>query len=298
MPEIAASLVKQLRDKTSLPMMDCKKALQAADGDIAQAEEILRNSGALAAEKKAGRETAEGRIACVIGDCGTHAALVEIRCETAPVANTDDFIKLCSDIAKHVAISDTLAANVDQLLTQTLAHNSSQTVQQLLHDVVGRLRENMQIARFAKVADAACLAAYEHHNGQVAVLLELDCPADAAKNPEIQNLGKDLCMQVAAVQPMAVDRQGVPVDVVEKQRQVIGAQVAEHAKGKPENIIEKILQGKLNKWFNERVLLEQPFVKDDKQSVGKVVEQASKSIGQPIKVVRFLRYEVGGVSET
>jgi len=294
MAEITAAMVKQLRDRTSLPMMDCKKALQEADGDMAKAEQALRRSGALAAAKKAGRETAEGRVACFVDPTGCSAGIVEMRCETAPVANTDDFIQLCNSIAQHVATCDSLAGSVEELLAQCVAQDSSKTVEQLIHETVAKIRENMQIARFARITDAACVASYVHHNGQVAVLVQLDCPAGLGDNEQVRNLGRDLCMQVAAAQPMAVDRDSMPADVVEHEKAIVRDLVQQQAKNKPEHIVEKILQGKMNKWFNERVLLEQPFVKEDKRTVEEVINQVSKTVGQPVKVVKFIRYEVGG----
>lgn len=293
MTAIPAALVKQLRQKTALPMMECKKALQEAEGDLAKAEDLLRKSGALAAQSKAGRQITEGRVACFIEPGGTAAGMVEIRCETAPVANTDDFVQMCSTICEHIVTCDATAQDVEQLLDQPLATDNAKTIQQLLHDCVAKIRENMQIIRFTKLRGSGYIASYVHHNGQVAVLAELDCPADLAGNQQLQDLGKDLCMQIAATQPVAVDRDGMPADMVEKEREVIRALVEQQAKNKPANIIEKILTGKLDKWFNQYVLLEQPFVKEDKQTVGQVIEQVSKSLGKDIKVVKFIRYQVG-----
>ena len=292
-----ATLVKQRRQKTALPMMECKKALQEADGDLAKAEDLLRKAGALAAQSKAGRQIAEGRVACFVEPGGTVAGMVEIRCETAPVANTDDFVQLCSTICEHIVTCDAAAQNVQQLLDQPLATDNAKTIQQLLHDCVGKIRENMQIVRFTKLLGSGRIGSYVHHNGQVAVLVELDCPAELADNQQVHDLGKDLCMQVAAAQPVAIDRDGMPADMVEKEREVIRIQVEQQAKNKPANIIEKILDGKLSKWFNQYVLLEQPFVKEDKQTVSQVIEQVSKSLGKDIKVVRFIRYQVGAAAE-
>ncbi len=293
MGQITASMVKELRERTQLPMMECKKALTEADGDIEKAEEILRKSGALAAEKKAGRETAEGRVATAISSCGKKGVIVEIRCETAPVANTDDFIRMCKTIAEHLANIETLPETTEALMEQPLHSDSSKTIKDIINDVINKIRENMQIVRFQRL-EGGMFGTYEHHNGQVASIVQLECEDSAADSEQVKELARDLCMHITAINPMALSREDMPADVVETEKEIIKKQTEEQAKGKPENIIEKIMQGKLNKWFNERVLLEQPFVKEDKKTVKQVIEECSKAVGQPIKVKAYLRYEVGG----
>jgi elongation factor Ts len=293
MAEITASLVKELRERTQLPMMECKKALSAANGDIDKAEEALRKSGALAAAKKAGRETAEGRVATFVSDCGCCGGVVQVRCETAPVANTEIFIDLCKKIAQHVSGLDKLPENVEKLLAQTLNFDASSTVQDLMHNAINKLRENMQISQFNKLS-GGLISSYDHHNGQVAVLLQMEVDDSIRNNEKVLQLAKDLCMHVTAVGPLAVDRSGVPADLVAKEKEIIKAQVEQQSKGKPENIIEKMTIGKLNKWYNDRVLLEQPFVKDDKKTVKQVIDEVAKEVGKPIVVKTYYRYEVGG----
>ncbi len=293
MSTIKASLVKELRERTQLPMMDCKRALTETDGDIAKAEELLRKSGALAAAKKAGRETAEGRIAVYITDCGSKGGIVEVRCETAPVSNTEDFIEMCKKIANHVATTENLPASVEELMGQKLASDNAQTVKDILDEVINKIRENMQIARFERI-EGGILGSYEHHNGQVASVIQLEGDSELAQNEQAKELSRDLCMHITAINPVALDRDQMDEKVVENEKAVIKAQTMEQAKGKPENIIEKIMTGKLNKWFNEQVLLEQPFVKDDKKTVKQFVDECSKSIGKPISIKSFLRFEVGG----
>ncbi len=296
MAQITASMVKELRERTQLPMMECKKALTEADGDIEKAEEILRKSGALAAEKKAGRETAEGRVATAISNCGKRGAVVEVRCETAPVANTEDFINMCKAIAEHIANVDALPENPDALMEQSLASDRSKTIRDLFNEVINKIRENMQVTRFARL-EGGVFGTYEHHNGQVACIVQLECDEKLADNEQVQELARDLCMHITAINPMALSRDDMPKDVVETEKEIIRKQTEEQAKGKPANIIEKIMEGKLNKWFTERVLLEQPFVKEDKKSVKQVIEECSKAVGSPISIKAYLRYEVGGKSE-
>jgi elongation factor Ts len=295
MAEITASLVKQLRDRTQLPMMDCKRALQESDGDLAKAEDFLRKSGALAAAKKAGRETAEGRIAIHITDDNSSAGIVEVRCETAPVANTDAFVEMCHMIARHIALSKKLPGDAESLLGQTLVFDSGRTIRACLEEVINKLRENIQIQRFTRLT-GKYIAGYEHHNGQVAVLIAVESNNSSVNAEKTREFGRDLCMHITAINPAALDRDQIPAEVVEKEKAIIQAQVAQQAQGKPVQIIEKIVQGKINKWYNELVLLEQPFVKDDKKTVKQAIAEFNKSIGQSIEVKQFLRFEVGGVS--
>lgn len=297
MAEITAGLVKELRERTQLPMMDCKKALTEAGGDIAKAEEILRKSGALAAASKVGRETAEGRVSTYVSDCGCCGSIVQVRCETAPVANNEIFQAMCKQIARHVAGLDAMPANSEALVAQKLSFDAGQTVKDIMDSAINKLRENMQITQYEKLC-GGFISSYEHHNGQVAVLMQMEVDASVRNNEQVQQLAKDLCMHVTAVNPVAVDRDGVPSDLVEKEKEIIKAQVEQQSAGKPAQIIEKMTMGKINKWFNERVLLEQPFVKDDKKTVKQVVDEVAKAVGKPVVVKKYLRYEVGGVGKT
>jgi len=294
MVEITASLVKQLRDKTHLPMMECKKALQEAQGDLEKAEEILRKSGALAAASKVGRETAEGRVAT--GVLADHAAagIVEIRCETAPVANTEHFVEMCRQIAQHVAAAEDLPDDVDGILGQSLASDPTVSVQDLMNDAINKIRENMQFVRFARLAGGV-VAGYEHHNGQVAAIVQLDADGGLTMDDQLAEFARDLCMHIAAMNPTALDRDQMPKDLVEKEKEIIQAQVEPLAQNKPPQVVEKIVQGKLNKWYNDQVLLEQPFVKEDKKTVKQFISEFSKSFGRTVKVKQYVRYEVGGV---
>jgi elongation factor Ts len=286
-------MVKELRERTQLPMMECKRALTETDGDIEKAEELLRKSGALAAAKKAGRETAEGRVSVYVSDCGCRGGIIQVLCETAPVANTEIFVDMCRQFARHVSQLETLPGNVEELLGQKLSFDDSTSVQDVMNNSVNKLRENMQIREFDKIA-GGMIAMYEHHNGQVAVVMQLDVDESVRSDERVIQLAKDLCMHVTAVCPVAVDRDGVPAEMVEKEKEIIKAQVEQQSAGKPANIIEKMMMGKVSKWYNERVLLEQPFVKDDKQTVQQVIDAIAKEVGKPITVKKFLRYEVGG----
>jgi elongation factor Ts len=275
MAEITAEMVRKLRERSGLPMMDCKKALTETNGDEQAAMELLRKRGAAAAEKKAGRATSEGRIGVYVDAAKGVCALVEVLCETAPVANNPMFKELADKLAQHVGLSgnDNPATIADDKLA-----GGEGTVRDLMHDVLNRLRENIQIGRLYRRTGGGA-AAYVHHTGKIGVCVITE---QATANAELLN---DVCMHIAAMQPDALCREQVPAAVIEKEKEIAREQII--ASGKPENMVEKILVGKINRWYSERVLLEQPFVKDDKQSVGKVVEAAK------IKLTDFVRLQVG-----
>jgi elongation factor Ts len=280
MANITAADVKALRERTGLPMMDCKQALTEAEGNADKAVEILRKRGAAAAEKKAGRETAEGRIGLFVSPDRKAGALVELRCETAQVANNNVFRDAADLLAKQLAMAPSPAASVEDLLAQPCVDNAQHTVRDLITDAVNKTRENIQVARFARLTGEA-IGSYQHFNGQVAVLVAAE-PAGADGG-----VLADVCMQIAAMRPMSVTRDEVPADVVAKEREIAMAQLAEQKK--PPQILEKIVDGKINKWLGERVLIEQAFVKD--QSGKTVVRDVLKKAG--ITVRKFLRLEVG-----
>ena len=272
--EISSGMVKALRDKTGLPMMECKKALAEAHGDEKQAVELLRKKGHAQLSKRAGRETAHGRLAYNLDPASGRAALVEVLCETEPVAGTEDFIKL-SQVAALVA-ARLSAPSADAILAQPAPAAAARTVGDLLHEAVNRIRENIKIGRVGTAAGH--VGHYLHHDGRKGVLVEFNgpCPAEAAM---------DVCMHVAAMRPAFTRREEVDPALVEQERRI----AAEQVQGKPANIIDKIVTGKLNRWYSETVLLEQPFVKDDKQSVG----QYLRGCGPDLTVKRFVRIEIG-----
>jgi elongation factor Ts len=262
------------REKVGLPMMDCKQALTECNGDEEKAIEWLRAKGKGRVEKAQSREASEGRIGCFV-DAGVRAAgIVELRCETAPVASTDDFIKLATTIAQLVALN--ADATVESLRSKKLPGNPSRTLGDHMDDVFNRLREKMEIKRIARFTGQC--GQYVHFNGRVGVLVEMstEC-ADEVKS--------DVCMHIAAMKPRAASRDEVPSADIERERAVF----AEEAKGKPAPVVDKMVSGKLGRWFSEFVLLEQPFVKDDKKSVGDML----KGINPNLTVKRFTRYEVG-----
>ncbi|MCL2329896.1 MAG: translation elongation factor Ts [Phycisphaerae bacterium] len=275
MAQITAKMVQQLRERSGLPMMDCKKALEEVNGDETAAMELLRKRGAAAAEKKAGRATSEGRIGSFVDPAKGVSVLVEMLCETAPVANNPMFKEMADKIAAHAASA---ASKADSATIADEVMASGGTVRELLHDVLNRLRENILIGRVYRRTGGGA-AVYVHHTGKIGVSLVTEQPAT---NAELLN---DVCMHIAAMHPDALTREQISAELVAKEKEIASEQI--RASGKPENLIEKILVGKIDRWYSERVLLEQPFVKDDKQSVGKVLDAAK------IKVTDFVRLQVG-----
>lgn len=274
MAEITAQMVKELRERSGLPMMDCKQALTETGGDSTKALELLRKRGAAAAEKKAGRATSEGRIGSYVDRARGVGALVEMLCESAPVSNNPMFKELADGIAKAAALSG--ETDPEKLKSVPSADDPGQTVADLIHAVVNVIRENMQIGRIIRVQGRP--AAYVHFNGKVGVIVGAEGGADDA-------LLNDVCMHIAAMSPQGVAREDVPADLVAKEREIAAELVRQS--GKPENMIDKIVSGKMNRWFAERVLIEQPFVKDDKRTVGDVLKAAGT------RIVGFTRLQVG-----
>lgn len=273
--EITAAMVKALREKTGLPMMDCKAALTEAGGDETKAIEVLRKKGAGKIEKMADRVAGEGRVAASIDDGNKRGAIVEVRCETAPVAKTDDFIELANQIARHAAAAE--APTQQSLPDMPFLDDPSRKLRDYIAEVFNRLRENIQIARVAKLTGS--LAKYIHHDGQKGCMVEF---SGAVPN----ELAAGVCMHVTAINPAATRREQIDPAQVEKEREL----ARESVKDKPANIIDKIVGGKLDKWFAEMVLLEQPYVLDDKKSVGAKLKEVSPNL----TVNRFVRYQVGG----
>jgi elongation factor Ts len=274
MAAITASMVKELRERTGAGMMECKKALSESGGDMESAIELLRMKGEAKAEKKAGRIAAEGVIGYYGSDDGRLAALAEVNCETDFVAKQDDLQGFANVIARRVA--EESPPDVNALLALTV-EPGGETVESRRTALVAALGENISVRRFVRFqADGAGIGSYLHGT-RIGVLVEI-AGAD-------ETLGRDLAMHVAASRPLCVGRDEVPSDLVEREKQIYAAQAADS--GKPENIIEKMVEGRLSKWLKEITLLGQPFVKDPDQTVDKLL----KSRGAEVR--RFVRFEVG-----
>jgi elongation factor Ts len=259
-------------------MMDCKSALTEAQGDMDKAAEILRKQNKAIVNKKGGRETAEGRIAAHIDPGRKLGGIIELRCESAPVAKSELFVQLANDLARQVALQG--AATPEALLAQPFLDDPKKTINDRVGEVIGLIRENMRPARVQQMS--GLLGSYCHHDGSIGVLLQVE---GSQADPQLL---RDVCMHITAKNPVAARREDVPADVIARERDIATSQAA--ATGKPANIVEKIAEGKLKTWFAENVLLEQPFVKDDSKTVGDLLK------GAGLKFVRFVRYKVGELS--
>lgn len=282
---ITAKMVSELREKTGAGMMDCKKVLVEVNGDLEKAVELLREKGLAAAAKKAGRVAAEGLVETYITEDGSKGAVVEVNCETDFVAINEGFIELTKNIAKQVANSD--VADVESLLAEKYIANESVTVKDALTDLIAKLGENMSIRRFQKFETAGVLSQYIHGGGRIAVMVELN----SAKTEEASGVAKEIALQVAASNPLFLTRDIVPADTVNKEKEIYTQQALNE--GKPEKVVEKMVEGRINKYFKEVCLLEQPWIKDQDFTIAKLVEQKSKEQGSDIKVVKFARFEKG-----
>ncbi len=291
--EITAAMVKELRETTGAGMMDCKKALAEAGGDIEAAVDVLRTKGLADLAKKAGRATNEGVVGGYATDDGAVGVLVEINCETDFVARNAAFKSLVAAIAGQIASG--APADVAALLAQPFGERPDITVEQLLGESVGKLGENMGIARFDRYEIApgsGVVAVYIHGVGNIGVLVEVSAgSAEAASSTAVATFARDVAMQIAAAAPVAVRREEVPSDVVAHELAIYKAQAAET--GKPEQIQEKIAEGRLEKYYKEFCLLEQDFVKNPEQTVRQYAEHVSREVGAPIDIVRFTRMVLG-----
>ncbi len=290
MAEITAAMVKQLRERTGAGMMECKKALEEANGNIDDAVDVLRKRGIASAAKKAARSTKQGSITVALNDGRNAAAILEFNCESDFVARTEDFQTMVSELTQQV-LEAPVGASREQLLEQPFRADASQTVGQIIAGKIGKIGENMQIARFEKV-EGGLIGSYIHPGAQLGVLVQVTgASAAAAANEELQELLRDVAMQVAAADPQFVRREEVTASVLEKEREIQRERARQE--GKPEKVIEKMIEGRMSKYFEEFCLLEQPFIKDNAMTVAQLVAEKAKKAGETLEVARFVRYKVG-----
>ena len=288
MAAFTAQDVKTLREKTGCGMMDCKKALTNADGDMDKAVDFLREQGLAKQAKKAGRIAAEGVAYACTNDDLSVGVVVEVNAETDFVAKNDsfmDFVKACAN-----TIIEQNPANVEALLTLK-ATGSEQTIAEMLQEKVLTIGENIQIRRFERM-EGACVA-YVHAGGKIGVLVNFD--TDLAAKPEFVAYGKDVAMQVAAANPSYVDEAAVPAEVVAKEKEILLAQMANDPKNanKPDAVKQKMIEGKIKKYFKENCLVDQEFVKDGDMTVGQYTAKVAKDLGGEIKVIKFTHFVKG-----
>ena len=289
---VTASMVKELREMTGAGMMDCKKALSATDGDFDKAIEFLREKGLATAEKKAGRIAAEGLVATTIKDGDKVAAIVEVNAETDFVAKNEVFQTFVKEVVEQAANTD--AADIDAFKAEKWALDTSMTVDEKLAAMIAKIGENMNIRRFEKiVSEDGIVVSYIHAAGKIGVLVE----AKTENNDErVKEALKNVAMQVAALNPKYISTDDVPEEYKEHEKEILIAQAKNDPKNanKPENIIEKMITGRLAKELKEICLLEQEYVKaENKETVAKYLEMVSKEVGTPVELKRFVRFETG-----
>ena len=285
---ITAGMVKELREMTGAGMMDCKKALTETNGDMDAAVEFLRKNGQAKAEKKAGRIAAEGIVKTVVRDDKV-AAIVEVNSETDFVAKNDDFQGFVEAVVKQAVDSD--AADMDAFMAEAWAEDTSKTVKDALVEKIAVIGENLNIRRFEKVsAENGCVVSYIHGGGRIGVLVVADTDV---VNDEIKTCLKNVAMQIAAMSPKYVSRDEVSQEYLDHEKEILLAQAKKENPEKPDNIIEKMIIGRLNKELKEICLLDQVYVQDSDLTVAKYVDKVAKENNAKVTVKQFVRYETG-----
>lgn len=276
MAEITAAKVKAFRERTGLPLMECKSALAEADGDEDKAWAILRERGEKLGDKRANRETAFGRFGLYCGLDKSEGAIVELKCESAPVTQNEEFIQLADDMARALATTSQEVNTTDELLALESPSKSGVTLREQMADLFNRIREKFEVGRMSKLRGTC--GGYFHNSGTVAgVLIQVDGGSEVA--------AKDVAMHIAAMRPAALRKEDLDPAEIEQEREFLRS--AAIKEGKPENIVDKMVEGRLRQFFAERTLLEQPFVKDDKQTVGQYAK------GNNMEIKGFVHYVLG-----
>ena len=289
---ITATQINELRKATGAGMLDCKKALEENDGDFEKSIDFLRTKGLAAAAKKAGRAATEGMVAAFVSDDLKSGVLLEINSETDFVAKNEKFQSFVSDIGRHILA--TSPADCAAMLEQPYAGDTSKNVQTYLSESISIIGENIQIRRFAKfdITGNGCIGFYIHAGGKIGVLVQAEGPAVTdANRAAYQSFVKDIAMHSAAAGPRFITRDQVPADVLEREKEIYRIKAKES--GKPDAIIEKIIDGQINKFYAEICLNEQVFVKDTDKSIQQVVKEVGNSVGGPVSITRFERFVLG-----
>lgn len=284
---ITAQMVKELRERTGAGMMECKKALNESNGDLEKAVEILRERGLAAAAKKAGRVASEGLVETYISDDKKSGSIVEINCETDFVSANEEFASLSKNIAKQVA--STNAKTIDELIEEKYIADNNISIKDAVTALIAKLGENMAVRRFNRFSiDKGVVHSYIHGGGRIGVLVEVACEKES---DEVATVAKDVAMQVAAANPLFLSRNQVDNDTLAKEREIYKVQAMNE--GKPEHIAEKMVEGRIQKYYKENCLLEQVWIRNSDLTITKYLQEKSKEIGAPITVTRFVRFEKG-----
>ncbi|NLK97028.1 translation elongation factor Ts [Defluviitalea saccharophila] len=284
---ITATMVKELREMTGAGMMDCKKALSEANGDMDKAVELLREKGLAKAAKKAGRIAAEGLVVTYISEDGKVGTLVEVNSETDFVAKNEEFKTFAAQVAKQAAITKT--TSIEDFKKEAWILDPSKTIEEVLTEKISVIGENLNIRRFVKFeTEAGVIVSYIHGGGRIGVLVELSSQDTSDK---VKEAAKDVAMQIAAANPQYITRDEIPADFIEKEREILKQQALNE--GKPANIVEKMIEGRLTKNLKEMCLVDQQFIKDPDMTVAKYLESVSKEVGTDITIKAFARFETG-----
>lgn len=289
---ITASLVKELREMTGVGMLDCKKALTETDGNLEKAVELLREKGLAAASQKAGRIASEGVVSVYLTEDNKKGVIVEVNSETDFVAKNPTFKEYVQQVAMQAVSSS--APDMEAFLAEKWNLDNSVTVAEALSQKIAVIGENLSIRRYEKFerTEAGALVSYIHGDGRIAVMIELSCENEAEA---LKELGKNIAMQIAALNPKFIATENVPADFIAKEKEILTQQAMNDEKNakKPENIIEKMIEGRLAKELKEFCLVEQPYVKDGDLTVQKYIDSVAKEVGAPISIKRFVRFETG-----
>ena len=289
MATVTSAMVKELRERTNAGMMDCKKALVNNDGDMDKAIDWLREKGLAQAAKKASRIAAEGVVTQYITPCGCTGVVVEVNCETDFVAKTDNFVNFANNVARHIAMAN--PADVDELMNQKFVDDESKTISDLVSEATVAIGEKISVRRFQRIETEGVVSAYIHMGGKVGVLVEVATDETGRNSDAVKEFAHDLALQIAAAKPEAVRREEVDSEKLEKEKEIQRAKALES--GKPEKIVDRIVEGQIEKYYKEVCLLDQQFVKDGDKTIKGLMAEVAKETGATLDVVRFTRFERG-----
>lgn len=285
---ITSEMVRDLREKTGCGMMDCKRALSETSGDMEKAVDVLRKKGLATAAKKAERVAAQGVVGSYLDTKNGVGVLLEANCETDFVAKNPDFQNFVSELATHIAVSK--PADVTSLLEQKFVKSPDKKIGDVLKETIAKFGENTLVGRFAIYeAPKGLIESYIHLNGKIGVLVELD--SEKPSEEGLKTLARDIALQIAASRPLYLNREQVPASMLDRERAILKDQAL--TEGKPEKIIEKMIEGRLGKFYAEICLLEQPFIKEPEKKISDIIKEASSKLGGNIIVKRFTRYQIG-----
>ncbi len=293
MAEITMELIKELREKTQVGMMDCKKSLIEANGDMEKAIELLRKKGAAVAQKRAGNATNNGHVESCINEDNTKGVLLKISCETDFSANTQNIKDFAKEICMHILNKKT--SNIENLLAESLFSNEKMTVQDKLDELISKIAESIKTEEFVmfETSQTGFIHSYIHPGANLGILIELtaDKKFSGENREKVKQVAHDICMQIAVTSPLSIRPADLDNSILEKEQAIIKEQLL--AAGKPENMIEKIMKGKTNKYYQEVCLENQLFIKNDKLLIKQILENVSKETGVNLKIERFARFSIG-----